>query len=454
MKQITKLITGLFLMLISFNAIAFPQELDKQACTVEYNLFKGDVTAKNFKEAKVRLLNLLENCPTLSVNIYKFGYKIVDNMIAQGQKVEGMKFMNTLVDQRLLHFADDAGKVYNDFASFLSENDISREQIFQVLDKAYKANPEDISPKNIFLFFEVILERNKEINAQKILDTYDEILDIQDNKTGEYQKRLSALIAKEEGGETLSRKEARSKRVAAGRLNNIGIVVSGLENRIEEFLTCDRIIPLYRRDFGANRNNATWLRRAVSKMNAKECTEDALYEELAEAYAAADPSSNSYIFLSGILERKGKTEEALAMRKKAIELEVDPIRKARYLLQIGADEAKKKRYSSARKYATDAIASNPSYGKAYILISSLYASSANSCGDNEFAKRMVYVAALNKAERAVAVDPSIGSSARKYIKSYKSNIPTKAMGFADGIKDGDSFKVGCWIGETVKVRLR
>lgn len=454
MKQITQLITGLFLMLISFNANAFTQELDKQACQLEYNLYKGDVTAKNFTEAKVRLLNLMENCPTLSRNIYILGYKVAEDMIAQGEREEGIKFMSKLVDQRILYFPGTDGKVYNAFATFLDKNGISREQIFQILDKAYKENPAGITPKNIFMYFEVVLERNREIDAQKILDTYDEILDIQENKSEEYQKRLSALIVKEEGGATLSAKEVRSKKFVTGSLKNIGLVKVGLEARIEEFLTCERIIPLYRRDFGANKDNPVWLRRAVSKMNAKECTEDLLYEELAEAYAAADPSSNSYIFYSGILEKKGKKEEALAMRKKAIELEVDPIRKAKYLLQIGHDEAKKKRYSSARKYARDAIKSNPSYGKAYVLIASLYANSANSCGDNEFAKRMVYVAALNKAERAVAVDPSIGSSAKKSIKYYKSMIPTKAMGFADGIKDGDSFKIGCWIGETVKVRLR
>lgn len=452
MKQITQLITGLFLMFIS--ASAFSQEMDKQACAVEYNLYKGDVTAKNFKEAKVRLLNLMENCPTLSVNIYKLGYKIVDDMIAQGEKLEAVKFMSKLVDERILYFPKGDGKVYNDFASFLGNNGISREQVFQILDKAYKIDPLAVSPKNTFMYFEVVLERNKDIDAQIILDTYDEINEAQDVKSGTYQQSLSKLIAKEEAGETLSAKDAKSKRIAVATLKNIGLVKAGLENRIETFLTCDRIIPLYRRDFGANVNNGQWLRRAVSKMNAKECTEDPLYEELAEAYAKAEPSSNSYIFYSAILERKGKKDEALAMRKKAIELEVDPIRKARYLLQIGADEAKKKRYSSARKYARDAIKSNPSYGKAYILIASMYASSANTCGDSEFAKRMVYVAALNKAERAVAVDPSMSSSARKYIKSYKSNIPTKAMGFADGIKDGDSFKVGCWIGETVKVRLR
>jgi len=142
------------------------------------------------------------------------------------------------------------------------------------------------------------------------------------------------------------------------------------------------------------------------------------------------------------------------MRKKAIDLEVDPIKKARYLLRVARDLAKKGQKSGARNYANKALKSNPSYGKAYLLIASLYGKSANSCGNNEFTKRMVYVAALNKAQRAAAVDPSIASTARRYINNYKSNIPTKVMGFNEGIKAGESFKIGCWIGETVKVQLR
>lgn len=452
MRKVTYIIAGLFLTVFSFNVNA--TELDLQECTVEYNLYKGDIQAKNFDDANKRLTNLMENCPTLSVNIYKLGSKIVDDMIEKGQREDGIRLMSKIVDTRLLYFPKGDGKVYSDWASFLDKNGVSREQVFQILDKAYKADPTAMSAKNIYMYFDVVLERNKDIDVQLILDTYDNINEANEVKSGKYQQRLSKLIAKEEAGTVLSKKEAKSKRIAEATLKNIGIVTGGLENKVEELLTCERLIPLYRRDLNENLDNAQWLRRAVSRMFKKECTEDILYEELAEAYAKADPSSNSYIFFSGILEKKGKTNEALEMRKKAIDLEVDPIRKARYLLTIARDMSKKGRKSSARNYANQALKSNPSYGKAYLLIASLYASSANSCGTNEFSKRMVYVAALNKAQRAVAVDPSISSSASRYIKNYKSNMPTKQMGFADGIKAGDSFKIGCWIGETVKVQMK
>ena len=452
MKNITQLITGVFLIcaIATINA----ENIDQQECTVEYNLYKGDIQAKNFVEAKTRLMDLMENCPTLSVNIYKYGVKIADDLMAQGKKEEAIKLYSKIVDTRIIHFQKDLGKVYSDMVTFLRKSGFTNEEVFERLEQAYLEDPSGMSVKNTALYFEMILEKNKDTNVQKILDTHDDINESLDVKSGVYQLRLNGLLKKEESGAVLSKKEAKSKRIAVGTLKNIGIVKTALDREIEELLTCDRLIPLYRRDFEANINDAQWLRRSVSRMFAKECTEDPLYEELAKAYAKADPSSNSYIFLSGILEKNGKKSEALEMRKKAIDLEVDPIRKAKYLLSIAQDMARKGQKSGARRYAREAIQSNSGYGKAYLLIASLYASSANSCGDNEFSKRMVYVAALNKAQRAASVDPSISSKARKYINNYRSNIPTKAMGFADGIKDGDSFKIGCWIGETVKVKMR
>ena len=101
--------------------------------------------------------------------------------------------------------------------------------------------------------------------------------------------------------------------------------------------------------------------------------------------------------------------------------------------------------SQARTYARRALKHRPSMGVAYLLIARLYAKSANSCGTDEFSKRMVYVAAVNKARRAKAVDPSVTSKANKYIKSYMASVPQRRTGSSSGKK----FHIKCWIGETV-----
>lgn len=453
MKKITYTIAGLFFLVATLNSNA-QMDMSVQDCTVEYNLFKGDVQGKNFAEAKKRLDNLMANCPKLSVNIYKLGVKIADDMIANGDKTAGVALMKKVYDQRIIHFPKDLGKVYSDYANFLADNGASDAVVINMLEKGYKADPTGLSAKNIYKYFDHVLETNKDNNVQKILDTYDDINDALEVKSGKYQQRLSKLIAKEEAGATLGKKEAKSKRIAEGVLKNIGIIGGGLDQKIEELLTCERLIPLYRRDFDVNKSNGQWLKRAVSRMFKKECTEDALYEELVEAYANAEPSAASKMFYATLLEKRGKNAEATAMRKEAFELETDPTKKSNLLMKDAQELSRKGRRSEARRQANEALKYNPSNGNAYLLIASMYAKSANSCGDNLFSKRMVYVAALNKARRAAVVDPSMGQKVRRFVNSYKANIPTKQDGFAEGYKAGDSFKIGCWIGETVRVQLR
>ena len=46
-------------------------------------------------------------------------------------------------------------------------------------------------------------------------------------------------------------------------------------------------------------------------------------------------------------------------------------------------------------------------GRAHLLIASLYASSANDCGDNQFNKRAIYWLAADIAKKAGRVDASI-----------------------------------------------
>ena len=45
-------------------------------CNETYNLFKGEVQTKKFDGAYIKLISLMEECPTLSINIYKYGDKV------------------------------------------------------------------------------------------------------------------------------------------------------------------------------------------------------------------------------------------------------------------------------------------------------------------------------------------------------------------------------------------
>ncbi|CAM1370466.1 conserved exported hypothetical protein [Tenacibaculum sediminilitoris] len=435
MKKITYLLTGLFL----FVAVNVVKAQASQECHIKYNLFKGDATTKKYTQAKSNLEYLLDNCATLSINIYKYGAKVAENL-------KNPVLAKKVYETRLANFPDkDPAKAHSDYAEFLIENKLaSDDEVFEILKKAYDISPKDMGVKNIFRYFQTIADKNKDTNPQKVFDTYDDVMESVGEKLDDYNKKIAKLQEKD-SLKTISSREKRNLRAYTINSTSLGQIEGGLDAMISKIATCERLIPIYSRDFEEKKTDGVWLKRAVSRMYNKECQTDPLFEKLANEYAKVTQSADAYNFLAGVLAKNGDKSGAAEMRKKAFDLETDPFKKAKYKLR----EAQSDSGSRARALAYEALKYNPNMGKAYLFIASLYQRSANSCGSDEFEKRMVYAAALNKALKAKQVDPGCG--ANRYISSYKKNLPSKKLVFQKGIASGASYKVGCWIGETVRV---
>ena len=423
-------------------------------CTIKYNLFKGDYQSKKYDDAFVNWMYLMDNCQKLSINTYKLGDKLAQIRFKDAaDKTEAAALVKRVYQQRLENFpTKDPAKVHSDYATFLVKNKLaSDDEVFEILQLAYSIDPNRMGVKNIYRYFQGITDANKDTNPQKVFDTYDDVLESVGEKLIDYAKKLKVLNDKVDAGQELDKKEKRNLRAYTINSKALGQVESGLDNIIIVLSTCDRLIPLYERDFEINKTNAKWLKRAVSRMFNKECTDDPLFEKLAIAYAEASPSADAYSFVAGVLAKKGDVSGAEEMRMKAFELETDLFKKANFKLKFAQSAKKRGQKSKARQLAREAISLNPNMGRAYLFIASLYATSVNSCGTNEFEKRMTYVAAYNKAVRASKVDPSMSSVARKFIRNYKANFPSKKVIFTEGVKEGDTFKVKCWINESVKI---
>ena len=423
-------------------------------CTIKYNLFKGDYQSKKYDEAFPNWMYLMDNCPKLSINVYKLGDKLVQSMFKKAtDKTETAALIKRIYTQRLENYpTKDPAKVHSDYATFLSKNNLATDaEIFKILELAYSIDPTRMGVKNIYKYFQGITDTYKDTNPQKVFDTYDDVLESVGKKLEDYAKKRKKINDKLELGQELDKREKQNLRAYTVNSKALGQVESGLDNIIIVLSTCDRLVPLYERDFENNKTNAKWLKRAVSRMFNKECTDDPLFEKLAKAYAEASPSADAYSFVAGVLEKNGDPTGAQQMRFKAFELEEDPLKKANFKLKFAQAAKKRGQKSKARQLAREAISLNPNFGKAYLFIASLYASSINQCGKSEFEKRMTFVTAYNKALKASKVDPSISSVARKFLRNYKANFPSKKVIFTEGVKEGDSFTVKCWINESVKV---
>ena len=466
----------------------YGSEPDK--CKTNLSLFHEAVKQKNYDAAVNEWNWCFNNCPKASKLIYTDGLKIFEDkydkaaglmQVQPGQKIQtndvvvkvGREYFDTskankaelakiaeqieaIYKQRIKYFPENLGKVYSDWADFVFkrgavEGKQVKKQIYDLLSKSFKADPTGMSVKNLAHYFRDFTESHKDSNPQLVFDTYDEITEAVQAKMDRYSKELDALNAKEASGKTLSKREKSKKRAREINLTALGQVEGYLDQTLAEIATCDRLIPLYKNNLEKHKTDKQWLKRAVSRLFQKECTSDPIYPKMVEVYVNADPSPEAYVFYAGILQDRGDNNKALEYFNKAISLENEPYKRANIYYKVAKIFKQRGAKSKSREFAYKAIKERPSFGHAYLLISSLYASSANSCGDDEFSKRMVYVAAANMARKAKSVDPGITSLANKYIKSYMASAPSKKLIFKEGRKSGTPFKIGCWINETVKI---
>jgi len=182
-----------------------------------------------------------------------------------------------------------------------------------------------------------------------------------------------------------------------------------------------------------------WGRELAVKINAER---DSLRRITDPAYDAS------------LLYKEEKFEKALARYEEAIEQEEDQERKAElYFAAASIQFRKLSRYSAARDYARKAASLKDNWGQPYMMIGDMYAQTAPSCGD-AWEQRLAILAAIEKYAYARSIDNSVAEEANRKIGTYNGSLPEKQEGFMRGVKAGQTVRVGCWIGESVKMRFQ
>lgn len=152
----------------------------------------------------------------------------------------------------------------------------------------------------------------------------------------------------------------------------------------------------------------------------------------------------------------GDFEGAIKLYQEAItkaEEEGDADKQADYWFGIASIQYRKlNQYSTARASARKAAGLKGSWGRPYMLIGDMYAASSRNCGKDGYSRGLAVLAALDKYSYAKSIDSSVTDEANRKIGIYRKSMPTKDDVFMRG-KQGATEKVGCWIGETVKVRF-
>ena len=221
---------------------------------------------------------------------------------------------------------------------------------------------------------------------------------------------------------------------------------------MKPYLDCDKLEELKKPYFADNSTNVAWLKSTVQLLDRGGCESKAFYLECSEALFALEPSSDAALSLAKAFGKQGDNTKAVNYYTKAADLAPDDASKYDIWIKLAKTVKNNKQYSTVRDYARKALAINPNSGEAYILIGDAYAASASSCGSGDLGRGGVYLVAVDKYAKAKSVDPSIAEAAQGKINKYAAYFPGKEDAFFKGIKDGDSYRVGCWIGESTIVR--
>lgn len=221
-----------------------------------------------------------------------------------------------------------------------------------------------------------------------------------------------------------------------------------------------KLVPLYQE----NPEDLVTIRYTFNKLKTQGCADtDPIMVELKTKYESKAANMNAAMqedFLAknpGMAARKfyeeGNFSQAIKKYQEAIAAETDDTKKADYYLGIASIQFRQlKSYGPARENARKAASLRANWGRPYLLIGDMYASTSRNCGSDGYTRGLAVLAAIEKYAQARNVDAEVAAEASKKISLYGASIPPKDEAHMRGIAEGARVSTGCWIGETVSLR--
>jgi hypothetical protein len=334
--------------------------------------------------------------------------------------------------------------------------------IYAVAKEAVEMGGKEITYKALhpYAASAVELYQAKEISADDARNVHDLLNEIADDNTIKQEELAVQYLAKKK-----AKKEKRARQISK-LYTKYKIRMNKEFKKVEsEIFDCEYFKGIYMSDYEEGKDDVTIVQTVYSRLKKRKCAdEDPFIMELKEQYKVLAAAANTMVQDSFnannpavVAKRRydaGDYTIAIEKWEEAITTETDPNKQATYLFRIASTQGRKlKQYAKARTTARKAAKMRPNWGRPFMLIGDLYASSARRCGD-DWNQRMAILAAIDKYGYAKSIDPDVADEASKRIGKYNQSRPEKADGFSRGINAGSSQTVGCWIGESVKVRFK
>ncbi|MBT8327308.1 MAG: hypothetical protein KJP21_06265 [Bacteroidia bacterium] len=411
------------------------------------SMFNQYYKEKKYVEAFPYWYYLFNNAPCVQKRItyngpYIIKKKLKDINKTQGKEAYSARLKNGLADtlfmchELRIKFFGDEGKVKAIWADDMSKLAPKRRAealaMFHEASTILGNNMKYDVPKD-YVYSAVKQHKVKKLSLDSLFIILDEVTPVIDYNISKYT--MPGLSAKDSIKGT--------KWIATQ---------NSIINMLKPYLDCEKLVELKEPAYEENKGNASWLQSTVKLLDRGGCEGEAFYLKCSEQLFTLEPSSSAALALARAFKKSGDEAKSTSYYLKAADLATDPDNKFDIYIKLAKTSKNTKQYSKVREYARKALAINPNSGVAYILIGDAYAASASSCGSGKLGRGGVYLAAVDKYIKARNVDPSIALDANEKISKYSSYFPQKTDVFFLNMKDGDSYSVGCWIGETTTIR--
>lgn len=407
---------------------------DSINCIKNLSLYREYARQNAYKDARPFWRKVFRDCPRSSKNIYIDGVKMYRSFIEEEQNPENQgALIDTLMmiyDQRIKYYRQKGyvlGRKGVDLLRYRRDKVEYRQEGYNYLKESIELKGDKSSDAVLatFMTTSISLYDDGVLEPGQVIQDYEKV-------SGIFEKKLE----KDPNDRTVKRLVDNIEQ------NMVGCGV----------LDCETLIRFFEPKFNANPKDIDLLTKLTDFMDKLDCTDSDLYYDALTNRHEIEPSSGSSKLLALLSMKRDNYEKASQYYKQAIEYEEDSevTGDLYYGLAIATEKMGDK--PQARTYALKAIELKPNWGEPYILIGNLYADSVNDCSSLKLPKA-VYWAAVDKFQKAKAVDPEISEKADRLINTYAGYYPNKEEAFFNEVHEGDTYLIECWINERTTARF-
>lgn len=411
-------------------------EEDSIDCVTNLFLYQEAFKNKQYEEAYVPWKAVLKFCPGNHKNTYIRGVVILKQRYNATKDPEEraaiVKELMDMYDLRIEYFGEAA--TVNAMKGYDCEQlrgIAGLTEYYPYYAEAMKQGGDQLKPVYIDRFFEATVRYVLAGNADTmlIIDNYDLASDA-----------LDKIMA---------------KTTDSAALVEVRQVMGNVEAKFSPFASCEQLISIYTKKFEANPEDVNLLKKITTLLRKKGCTKSDLFFNATKNLHRLEPSPQTAMLMGQMCYNNDQFSEAVSYLNEAAKGMEEDADKYRVYLLMGMAYMESNSYSASRSAFMRAAEMNPNSGEPWRMIAQLYAKGHRAIEDG-LGGRTAYWAAVDKARKAMNVDPSEENvaAAQKLINAYSGSFPKQSDAFMMDLIDGSSYTVPGWIGETTTVRTR